>query len=328
MKNFLITGGGGFVGGNFTKLLLNTFEDVRITVVDRMGGREISEPLKGLKEKYHSRLEIEKIDLNDERLKEIFSKGDFDFVMHFAAKNPMGRESGEPIEFAETNVERTVILLEEVKKLSLKKRVRFFNLSTYEVYGNMKEEPFSEEDPLNPTSIYAASKASKELFILAYHRTYNLDVVLTRSVNIYGPFQQLYKFIPMVISKALKGEKIKIFGDGSIIRDWIYIDDHNRAVLKLLEKGRSGEIYNIGANSLKSQIEVVETILNIIAHKTKKDYDELKKLVVFEKGRDNEDKIRILKTEKIEKEVGFKCEITFEEGLKKTVEWFLEEKNA
>jgi dTDP-glucose 4,6-dehydratase len=327
MKSILVTGGGGFVGGNFVRLALKEKPDFKITVVDKLGGREISPPLAGLKESYPERFFLERIDLNDKRLSELFENEKFDYVLHFAAKNPSGKDMGNPYEFAETNIERTAILLEEVRKAAKKHAIRFVHLSSYEVYGTMVDKPFTEDSPLMPTTPYAASKAGADLLSLAYHKTFGIDVISTRTTNIYGPFQSEDKFIPMVITKALKNEEIEVFGDGNIVRDWIYVDDHNRGVLKALEEGRSGEVYHIGANNPKSQIDVISEVLINAAHFLKKDLKEIQGLVKYEKGREAEDQKRTLNSEKITKELSFRSLISFEEGVKRTVEFFLKGKS-
>ena len=327
MKSILVTGGGGFVGGNFVRLALKEKPDFKITVVDKLGGREISPPLAGLKESYPERFFLERIDLNDKRLSELFENEKFDYVLHFAAKNPSGKDMGNPYEFAETNIERTAILLEEVRKAAKKHAIRFVHLSSYEVYGTMVDKPFTEDSPLMPTTPYAASKAGADLLSLAYHKTFGIDVISTRTTNIYGPFQSEDKFIPMVITKALKNEEIVVFGDGNIVRDWIYVDDHNRGVLKALEEGRSGEVYHIGANNPKSQIDVISEVLINAAHFLKKDLKEIQGLVKYEKGREAEDQKRTLNSEKITKELSFRSMISFEEGVKRTVEFFLKGKS-
>lgn len=325
--NVLVTGGGGFVGGNFVRLALKEKPNFKITVVDNLRGREISPPLNGLKEKYPEKFFFEKVDLNDKRVSELFDEQQFDYVLHFAAKNPSGREIGDPFDYAEINIERTVRLLEEVRRISKNKKIRFINLSSYEVYGTMNEESFTEESPLLPTTPYAASKASADLFIFAYHKTFGIDVISTRTTNIYGPYQSEDKFIPMIIKKALNNEEISVFGDGEIVRDWIYVDDHNRAVLSLLEKGRSGEVYHIGANNPKSQKEVIKEVLKNLSSILQEDLSKLEKLINYEKGREAEDKKRRLNVSKIEREISFKPTLSFEKGIRKTVQFFVKSKN-
>ncbi len=321
-SNILVTGGGGFVGGNFVRLVLKERPEWKIFVVDSMGGRKITPSLEGLKEKYGERINLFRFDLNDDRLKELFKENQFDYVLHFAAKNPSGKEMGNPYQFAEVNIERTVRLLEEVRKIHQTKRVRFVHLSSYEVYGTMKEESFTENSALSPTTPYAASKAGADLFSLAYHKTFGIDVISTRTTNIYGPFQSEDKFIPMIIKRAINCEEIKVFGDGNTIRDWIYVDDHNRGVLKVLEEGKAGEVYNIGANCPKRQIEVIDEVLTNVAKIKKVKFEEIKNLVKFEKGRAGEDKERKLDSSKIYNELSFKLSVTFREGIKRTVMFF------
>jgi len=315
----LVTGGGGFVGGNFVRLALKKRPEWKVTVVDRLGGRDSSPVLRGLADKYGDRFRLEKMDLVDEGLPRLFDEEKFRYVLHFAAKNPSGKEIGSPPEFAEINVERTVRLLEEVKRISAARAVRFVHLSSYEVYGTMEGEPFSETAPLDPTTPYAASKAAADLFSFAYHRTFGLDVVSTRTTNIYGPFQSADKLIPMLVAKASRGETIEIFGDGTISRDWIYVDDHNLGVMKALEEGRSGDVYHIGARCERSQTELIREVLENVARNLGCGAGDLMKLVRFGQGRPTEDERRALDPGKIERELSFAKMFTFEEGISRTV---------
>lgn len=323
--NVLVTGGGGFVGGNFVRLALEERGDWNITVVDKLGGRDQCPVIGGLGERYRGRFRLEKMDLVDEGLGKLFDEGDFRYVLHFAAKNPSGKDIGSPYDFAEINVERTARLLEEVKRAAKERDVRFVHLSSYEVYGTMKERPFVESDPLDPTTPYAASKAAADLFSFAYHTTFGLDVVSTRTTNIFGPFQSPDKLIPMIIRRALDGEEITVFGDGSIRRDWIYVDDHNRGVMKVLENGKPGGIYHIGAKCEKNQTQVIGEVLKKVAEKTGIRHDDLMKLIVYDKGRPTEDKRRTLDTGKIENELSFRGKYSFEEGISRTVNHFVTE---
>lgn len=323
MISILVTGGAGFVGGNFVRLALKEESDWKITVIDRFGGRETAPVLDGLREKYKDRFNLIKMDLNDKRLRAIFDEGLFDFVLHFAAKNPTGKEIGEPFNFAEINVGRSGLLLEEVRRLKSEKNIRFIHLSSYEVYGTMEKTPFTEKSPLRPTTPYAASKASTDLLCLAYHKTFGIDVILTRTTNIYGPYQSEDKLIPMIVQKSLKNEEIQIFGNGQIVRDWIFVDDHNRGVLKVLKFGKSGEIYNIGARCPKSQKEIVEEVLKNVAKFKKVKVENLRKLVKFGIKRIAEDEARMLDSSKIREELGFTPEVTFEDGIKESVLFFI-----
>lgn len=323
--NVLVTGGGGFVGGNFVRLALKERKDWRITVVDKLGGRDLCPVLDGLTDRYTGRFKLEKMDLVDESLGRLFDDGKFRYVLHFAAKNPSGKDIGSPYDFAEINVERTVRLLEEVKRSARTREVRFVHLSSYEVYGTMRERPFVESDPLDPTTPYAASKAAADMFSLAYHATFGLDVVSTRTTNIYGPFQSPDKLIPMVVRKALDREEITVFGDGSIRRDWIFVDDHNLGVMKVLESGKSGEIYHIGAKCEKSQAEVIGEVLKNVAELSGSSPDELMKLVAYGQGRPTEDPRRTLDAGKAERDLSFRNHFSFEEGISRTVGHFVAE---
>jgi len=325
LPNLLVTGGGGFVGGNFVRLALEERKDWRITVVDKLGGKDLCPVLDGLEDRYPGRFRLEKMDLVDQGLGRLFDEGDFRYVLHFAAKNPSGKDIGSPRDFAEINVERTVRLLEEVKRSAKMRDVRFVHLSSYEVYGTMKEKPFVESDPLDPTTPYAASKAGADLFSFSYGRTFGLDIVSTRTTNIYGPFQSRDKLIPMVVRKALGREEIPVFGDGSIRRDWIFVDDHNLGVMKALETGKPGGVYHIGAMCEKSQSEVIGEVLKNVAERTGISPDELMKLVVYGQGRPSEDLRRTLDAGKAEKELSFRSNYSFEDGISITVGHFIAE---
>ena len=325
LLDVLVTGGGGFVGGNFVRLALEERKDWRITVVDSLGGRDLCPVLDGMGEMHPGRFRLEKMDLVDEGLGRLFDEGEFRFVLHFAAKNPSGKDIGSPYDFAEINVERTVRLLEEVKRSARRRDVRFVHLSSYEVYGTMKDRPFAECDPLDPTTPYAASKAGADLFAFAYGKTFGLDIVSTRTTNIYGPFQSRDKLIPMVIRKALDRQEITVFGDGSIRRDWIYVDDHNHGVMKALENGKPGGIYHIGANCERSQVQVIDEVLKNLAERTGSRPDELRRLVACSQGRPTEDPRRTLDAGKAQRELSFRCRYSFEEGISGAVGHFIAE---
>jgi dTDP-glucose 4,6-dehydratase len=324
LVSVLVTGGGGFVGGNFVRLILKERPDWRITVLDKMGGKAATTVLKNIAPAFRDRLRIEKLDLLETAaIRKLFNEERFRYVLHFAAKNPSGKDIGDPFAFAEVNVERTVMLLEEVRRANETDPVRFIYLSSYEVYGSSRGSSFKESDPLEPTSPYAASKASADLFASAYFRTFGMDAISTRTVNIYGPYQSEDKLIPIVISKALKREDILVFGDGSIVRDWIYVDDHNYGVLKVLENGKTGEVYHIGAGCEKSQLELIREVLRNVAEILKVDYSALENLVSFEKGRAGEDARRALDASKIERELSFAPRFSFKDGIFQTVSFFL-----
>jgi dTDP-glucose 4,6-dehydratase len=325
----LVTGGGGFVGGNFVRLALNERSDWRVTVLDKMGGGSTTPVLNDIAPVFKNRLRVEKLDLLErESINRLFAEESFRYVLHFAAKNPSGKDVGDPYDFAEVNVERTVMLLEEVRKAYEKNPVRFVHLSSYEVYGSSRDGSFEEADPLAPTTPYAASKASADLFSSAYFKTFGIETVSTRTVNIYGPYQSEDKLIPMVIKRAVAGEKIPIYGNGSAKRDWIFVDDHNYGVLNVLENGKAGDIYHIGANCEKSHAEVIEEVLKNVARFSKKDARELKVLLEFEQGRTNEDPRRTLHTSKIEKELSYRSRFSFEDGISRTVAFYLKGKSS
>jgi dTDP-glucose 4,6-dehydratase len=304
----LITGGAGFIGSEFVRQAVkNLFETV---VVDKLTYAGDLERLKEVEDK----IKFYKTDINNQEfLDYIFQKEKPDVVVHFAAESHVDRSILDPSIFIETNVKGTQILLDISKKYNIK---LFINIATDEVYGELGENgQFYEDTPLIPNSPYSVSKASADMLGRAYYRTYGLPVITVRPSNNYGYWQYPEKLIPVVIIKALNNQPIPVYGKGENIREWLFVSDCAQAVFEIIQKGKVGEIYNVGSGQERRNIEVVKSILDIL----NKPYD----LITFVKDRPGHDYRYSLNTEKIQREIGWKAKITFEEGIEKTVKWYL-----
>lgn len=326
MMKILVTGGAGFIGCNFVRRALKIKEDWKIVVADALTYAGNLENLEGLKEKYNDRYDFKKIDIRDkESVDELFKKEKFDGVIHFAAESHVDRSILGPLAFVETNVLGSVNLLEASRKYFKKSESRFLHISTDEVYGALGDEGFfTEETKIDPSSPYSASKASSDLFVLAYHKTYGLNVVITRCCNNYGPYQFPEKLIPFMIKRALDGEPLPVYGDGRNVRDWIFVDDHNDGTILAYEKGRAGEVYNLGARCEKRNIDLVKLLIEKlkVCLKDKKDFKEPE--IAFVKDRPGHDFRYAIDPSKAESELGFKPKVSFEEGIDLTVKWYIE----
>ena len=311
----LVTGGAGFIGSNFIYYMLDKYKDYKIICIDKLtyAGNlsTLSEAMKNQNFKFIKAdiCDIEKIDT-------VFKEEEPNIVVNFAAESHVDRSISNPEVFLETNIMGTSVLLECCKKYNVK---RYHQISTDEVYGDLPlDRPdlsFTEKSPLRPSSPYSVSKTSADLLVLSYFRTYKLPVTISRCSNNYGPYHFPEKLIPLIIIKALKNEKLPIYGDGKNVRDWIYVKDHCTAIDLILHKGKIGEVYNVGGNSEKSNLEVVKTILNILGKS--------EKLIEFVPDRLGHDRRYAINNHKIESELGFKRDVTFEQGIEKTINWFL-----
>lgn len=311
----LVTGGAGFIGSNFIYYMLDKYKDYKIICIDKLtyAGNlsTLSEAMKNQNFKFIKAdiCDIEKIDT-------VFKEEEPNIVVNFAAESHVDRSISNPEVFLETNIMGTSVLLECCKKYNVK---RYHQISTDEVYGDLPlDRPdlsFTEKSPLRPSSPYSVSKTSADLLVLSYFRTYKLPVTISRCSNNYGPYHFPEKLIPLIIIKALKNEKLPIYGDGKNVRDWIYVKDHCTAIDLILHKGKIGEVYNVGGNSEKSNLEVVKTILNILGKS--------EKLIEFVPDRLGHDRRYAINDYKIESELGFKRDVTFEQGIEKTINWFL-----
>lgn len=317
----LVTGGAGFIGSNFIRYLLQHHSDWQIVNLDKLTYAGNLENLADLKD--DPRYTFVYGDIADRNLvKNLFEEQKFDMVAHLAAESHVDRSILDASPFIETNIKGTQVLLEAAKEYGLKK---FLQVSTDEVYGSLKtdEPPFTEESALQPNSPYSASKAAADLLARAYFVTFGVPVVITRSSNNYGPYQFPEKLIPLMIKNALEGKSLPVYGKGENIRDWIFVEDNCCALDLALQKGRAGEVYNIGGGWEKKNIEVVELICDILAEELGKSVEEFKKHITFVKDRPGHDLRYALDSSKIKEELGWQPKISFEDGLRRTAEWYL-----
>jgi dTDP-glucose 4,6-dehydratase len=325
----LVTGGAGFIGSALVRYLVNNTDHTVINL-DKLTYAGHLESLQSVSE--YERYHFEKADIVDrEALQKVFEKYQPDAVMHLAAESHVDRSIDGSAEFIRTNVVGTHTLLELCKNYydelpkDQRKAFRFLHVSTDEVYGELGENGFfTESTAYDPRSPYSASKASSDHLVRAWYHTYGFPALITNCSNNYGPYQFPEKLIPVVILKALQGEDIPVYGDGKNVRDWLYVVDHVRALLTVLEKGEVGQTYNIGGHNEKQNIEVVETICTIldeIKPKKKARYDTQ---ISFVTDRPGHDWRYAIDASKIDKELGWTPEETFDSGIRKTVNWYLD----
>jgi dTDP-glucose 4,6-dehydratase len=316
MKNVLVTGGAGFIGSNFINHLLEKRDDLKIINLDSLTYAGNLENL--LQSEKNPNYTFTKGDITDsDTVNSIFEKYKIDNVIHFAAESHVDRSILGSEVFFNTNVMGTNILLEAAKKYGVEK---FLQVSTDEVYGSLGPTgKFSETTPIDPNSPYSSSKASGDMMALAFQRTYGLPVVVTRCSNNYGPFQFPEKLIPLMILNSLNDKKLPVYGDGMNIRDWIYVIDHNKAVELVWEKGKVGDVYNIGADQEMTNIDIIKLILNYL--------NKSEDLIEYVTDRPGHDRRYAIDSSKIETELGWKPEFKFEEAIEKTIDWYLQNEN-
>jgi len=312
MARIFITGGMGFIGSNFIRYALIKHPDWEITNLDKLTYAGNPENLRDIEKSPNYR--FIRGDIADRTLINNLLKDKFDLIINFAAESHVDRSIMDASPFVKTNIEGVQVLLEGIKKYGAK---LFLQISTDEVYGSLGEEgSFREDSPVLPNSPYAASKAAGDLLCRAYHHTFNLPVIVTHCSNNYGPYQFPEKLIPLVITNALEGKEIPVYGDGLNIRDWIYVTDHCRAIDLIAEKGKAGAVYNIGANSEKTNLELINAILAILGKPSS--------LIRFVTDRPGHDRRYALDATKISRELGFSPSCSFDEGLEMTVNWYRE----
>ena len=333
LTNILVTGGAGFIGCNFIRYMLeeNSGFTGRIINLDALtyAGNPVS--LIDIEKKYGGkRYFFEKGNIcNSELLENIFNNYQIDTVVHFAAESHVDRSILGPKTFIETNVMGSFALLETSKKYWQNTRgsfedVLFHHVSTDEVYGSLGETGlFRETTPYDPHSPYSASKAASDHFVFAYHHTYGLPVTLSNCSNNYGPFQFPEKLIPLMILNILEGKNLPVYGDGKNIRDWIFVDDHNSAVWTILQKGETGNKYNIGGENEIENIALLNILIDITAEKTGTDSGKIREKITFVKDRPGHDRRYAIDCGKIKKELGWKQNVSFREGIAKTVDWYI-----
>ena len=305
----LVTGGAGFIGSNFIRLVLDSHPGWNLVNLDCLTYCGNLENLKDVEK--HKGYRFVHGDITDrERVNSLLSEG-FDAVINFAAESHVDRSILDASPFIRTNIEGTLILLEGVQKYNVK---RYIQVSTDEVYGSIEKGSFTELSKLDPGSPYSASKASADLLVLAYWNTYKAPVIITRCTNNYGPYQFPEKLIPLAISNVIEGKSIPVYGDGLNVRDWIYVEDHCRAILAVLEGGKLGEVYNIAGSSEKTNLDIVRTLLRLLGKK--------EDMMHFVTDRPGHDRRYSLDDSKVCRELGWKPVYDFDRAMEKTVDWY------
>ena len=354
MKTYLVTGAAGFIGANFIKYLLKRYDNIRIVVLDALtyAGNlgTIADDID------NDRCIFVRGDIGDRSLAdELFARYKFDYVVNFAAESHVDRSIENPQLFLQTNILGTQNLLDAARRSWVtghdetgyplwRNGVRFHQVSTDEVYGSLGAEGyFTEHTPLCPHSPYSASKTSADLFVMAYRDTYHMPVSITRCSNNYGPYQFPEKLIPLIIKNILEGKSLPVYGDGSNVRDWLYVEDHCKAIDLVISQGRAGEVYNVGGHNEKTNLEIVRLTIATI-HRLMESHPEYRKvlkkqvitpdgdidiswindsLITFVKDRLGHDQRYAIDPTKIHNELGWVPETTFEVGIVKTIEWYL-----
>ena len=310
----VVTGGAGFIGSNFIRVVLEERPDWKVVNLDKLTYAGNLENLKDLEN--DARYRFIKGDIADRDDVEAAIESGTDAVLNFAAESHVDRSIHDATDFIRANIEGTQKLLDVSRARGVG---RFLQVSTDEVYGSLGPTgKFTEDTPLSPNSPYSASKTSADLLVRAAHHTHGMDVVTTRCSNNYGPYQFPEKLIPLMISNAVEGNKLPVYGDGSNVRDWIYVEDHCRAILAVLEKGKTGDVYNIGSDNEWKNIDIVKLILSKV--------DKPESLIEFVKDRPGHDQRYAIDNHKIETEVGWKPAVSFEDGIGRTIDWYLNNK--
>jgi dTDP-glucose 4,6-dehydratase len=326
MKTLLVTGGAGFIGCNYIKMIQKKYPKYHIVNIDALTYAGNLENLSKISKNNYTFI---KLDIRDRsKINSLFKKFNFDYVINFAAESHVDRSIEDPEVFLSTNTLGTQVLLDAAYKSwkldpsdkyskKYKKGVKFLQVSTDEVYGALGEKGyFIEDTPLNPNSPYSASKASADLVVRSYYKTFGLPINITRCSNNYGPFQFPEKLIPLMINNCLNNKELPLYGDGKQIRDWLHVNDHCTAIDSVLHKGIEGEIYNIGGNNEKANIDIVKLIVNKL--------NKSRSLIRFIKDRPGHDRRYAIDNTKITKHLGWKPSYTFERGIEETINWYLD----
>lgn len=322
MKTYLVTGGAGFIGSNYIEYMLGKYgKHIKIINVDLLTYAGNLENLKSVENSEN--YQFIKADICDKnQIEDIFNQNSIDYVIHFAAESHVDRSIKNPEVFVQTNVLGTIVLLNATKKAwetenGFIKDKKYVQVSTDEVYGSLGEDGFfTENTPLDPHSPYSASKASADMLVKSYFDTYNMPVNITRCSNNYGPYQFPEKLIPLMINNALSDKPLPVYGTGKNVRDWLYVEDHAKAIDMVTQNGKLGEIYNIGGHNEKQNIDIV----NIILEQLNKSKD----LIKYVEDRKGHDKRYAIDPTKIKNDLGWYPETCFADGIKKTIEWYLQ----
>ncbi len=324
-KNILITGGAGFIGSHVLRLFVNKYPNTHFVNLDLLTYAGNLENIKDLENKPN--YIFEKGDIRDAGfLKKLFEKYRFDGVIHLAAESHVDRSIENPLAFVQTNVIGTVNLLNAFKDLWKEdfNGKLFYHISTDEVYGSLgKTGLFTEETPYDPHSPYSASKAASDHFVRSYHDTYGLPTVISNCSNNYGPNQFPEKLIPLFINNIKHNKPLPVYGDGQYTRDWLYVIDHARAIDEVFNKGKTGETYNIGGFNEYTNIDLIHLLCDLMDEKLGRLKGQSRKLITFVKDRPGHDKRYAIDATKINKELGWQPAVNFEEGLSKTIDWYL-----
>lgn len=332
----LVTGGAGFIGSALVRHIIERTSDSVINV-DKLTYAGNLESLAHVSQS--DRYIFEKVDIcNRVELERVFAQHQPDVVMHLAAESHVDRSIDRPSAFIETNIVGTYVLLETVRTYwsglgnERKKNFRFHHVSTDEVFGDLEANGglFTEETPYSPSSPYSASKASSDHLVRAWHRTYGVPILITNCSNNYGPYHFPEKLIPHMILNALKGSPLPVYGDGKQIRDWLYVEDHAHALYKVITQGGVGETYNVGGHNEKTNIEVVQQICNLLEELNPEKptgVTEYRNLIKFVEDRPGHDRRYAINSSKISEDLGWEPVETFETGMRKTVIWYLENRN-
>ena len=316
--NIIVTGGAGFIGSNFVFHMLNKYPDYRIICLDCLTYAGNLSTLEPVMDNPNFRFVKENI-TDREAVYKLFEEEKPDVVVNFAAESHVDRSIENPEVFLDTNIKGTAVLMDACRKYGIK---RYHQVSTDEVYGDLPlDRPdlfFTEETPIHTSSPYSSSKAGADLLVLAYHRTYGLPVTISRCSNNYGPYHFPEKLIPLMIANALNDKPLPVYGEGLNVRDWLYVEDHCKAIDLIIHKGKVGEVYNVGGHNEKTNIEIVKIIC--------KELGKPESLITHVADRKGHDMRYAIDPTKIHNELGWLPETKFEDGIKKTIKWYLENK--
>ncbi|PGC93825.1 dTDP-glucose 4,6-dehydratase [Bacillus toyonensis] len=309
----LVTGGAGFIGSNFVRYMVKKYPEYKIVNLDALTYAGNLENLKDIEEL--SNYKFVKGDIADRQfINQLFKEEKFDYVLNFAAESHVDRSITNPDIFIQTNIQGTQVLLDAAKNAEVKK---YLQVSTDEVYGTLGETGyFTEETPLASNSPYSSSKAGADLLVRAYHETFGLPVNITRCSNNYGPFHFPEKLIPLMIINALNDKQLPVYGDGLNVRDWLHVEDHCQAIDLVLHKGKNGEVYNVGGNNERTNIEIVKTILKAL--------DKPESLIKYVTDRPGHDRRYAIDATKLREELGWSPKYNFDTGIEQTIKWYLE----
>jgi dTDP-glucose 4,6-dehydratase len=324
----LITGGAGFIGSHVVRLFVNKYPGYSIINLDKLTYAGNLENLRDIETRPNYTFERGDI-LDLEFLQVLFKKYDFDGVIHLAAESHVDRSLENPVEFAETNIIGTLNLLHAAKShwAGDWNNKKFYQISTDEVYGSADDGAlFTEHTPIDPRSPYSASKASADHFVLAYHNSFGFPSVVSRCSNNYGPFHFPEKLIPLIINNIINQKPLPVYGKGENIRDWLFVEDHAKAIDVIFHRAKPGQVYNIGGSNEWKNIDVVKRLCEILDKKLNRTKGESEKLITYVKDRLGHDLRYAIDSTKLQSELGWKPEVDFANGLEKTVDWFLQNK--